>query len=95
MVQTLVIASSMNDTLCMYVCMYVCICSKDWVIERASEVFSLVMKTHICLKHMYTVVTSNKGAAFQSRAQRAPSPLLGIHTKNHAPTIPRSSPLKA
>ena len=44
---------------CMYVGMYVCICSKDWVIERASKVFSLVMKTHICLKHMYTVVTSN------------------------------------
>ena len=67
---------------CMYVCM--CICSKDWVIERASEAFSLVMKTHNFLRRKYVSSSRILAHAFQFRAQQAPPPLGYAHKQSRA-----------
>ena len=83
-----------------YVCKCVCICSKDWVIERASEVFSLVMKTHIASGVRIHVVTSNKGVPGTISPPPPPpypQPLswVGIHTKKSRTYYPMFKSIKS
>ena len=66
------------------------------VIKRASEAskpFSLVMKTHTCLRHTCMSSPRIDAHALQSRAQRAPPPLGYVHEKSCAYN-PRSTTRK-
>ena len=54
------------------------------LIKRASEVFSIVMKTHNCLRRTYVSSPRLDAHGFQSRAQRVPPPLENAHKKARA-----------
>ena len=64
------------------------------VIKRASEVFSLVMKTHNCLRSTYVSSPRIDALPF-SPGHNEPLPLLGMRTKNHAPTNPVFKSIKS
>ena len=77
----------------------------------ASEAFCPVMKTNNCLRIRVLTMSACLHLAYASSSGvhvrtwriylhldmsfNQPLPLLGMHTKYHAPTIPCSSPLKA